>query len=116
MMERLWKHVKSRIDEICRETVGEKMVKRIYNMVNQILEKKPVLLQRNNIDQIIICSIMACLSLNEDSNRISLDKIFLFYCRISLSSDEDRVRLLDRNNNELNIVQFYNNVFLEEIQ
>jgi hypothetical protein len=37
MLERLWKHIKSRIDEICRETIGEKMVKKIYNIVMQII-------------------------------------------------------------------------------
>jgi len=72
MVQRLQQHVKCRIDEICRETIGEKMVKKAYNMVMQLIEKKPVLLQRNNIDQIIICSITACLSINEDTNKFSL--------------------------------------------
>lgn len=72
LLQRLQQHIKCRIDEICRETIGDKMVKRVYNMVFQLIEKKPELLERNNIDQIIICSITACLSLNEDSNRLSL--------------------------------------------
>lgn len=71
------------------------MVKRVYNMVFQLIEKKPKLLERNNIDQIIICSITACLSINEDSNRTSLEKIFSFYSRVSLSSIENKEKLYD---------------------
>lgn len=64
-------------------------------MVFQLIEKKPKLLERNNIDQIIICSITACLSINEDSNRTSLEKIFSFYSRVSLSSIENKEKLYD---------------------
>jgi len=90
LLQRLQQHIKCRIDEICRETIGEKMVKRVYNMVFQLIEKKPELLERNNIDQIIICSITACLSINEDSNRISLEKIFSFYSRVSFSNVDNK--------------------------
>jgi hypothetical protein len=91
------------------------MVRRIYNMVMQLIEKKPFLLKRNNIDQIIICSITACLSINEDSNKLTLEKIFLFYQKVSLSSQENKEKLYDKDENELNIIDFYNKVFLEEI-
>lgn len=91
------------------------MVKKVYNLVIQLIEKKPFLLKRNNIDQIIICSITACLSINEDANKLSLEKIFSFYQKVSLSSQENKEKLYDKEDNELNIVDFYNNVFLEEI-
>lgn len=84
-------------------------------MVMQLIEKKPFLLKRNNIDQIIICSITACLSINEDSNKLTLEKIFLFYQKVSLSSQENKEKLYDKDENELNIIDFYNKVFLEEI-
>lgn len=48
------------------------MVKKIYNMIINLIEKRPIILKRNNIDQIIICSITASLSINEDSNKLSL--------------------------------------------
>lgn len=91
------------------------MVKKVYNLVIQLIEKKPFLLKRNNIDQIIICSITACLSINEDANKLSLEKIFSFYQKVSLSCQENKEKLYDKEDNELNIVDFYNNVFLEEI-
>lgn len=72
MLQRLQQHTKCRIDEICRETIGEKLVKKIYNMLIHLLQNRPNLLKKNNIDQIIICTITACLSINEDKNKFSL--------------------------------------------
>jgi hypothetical protein len=37
MLQRLQQHTKCRIDEICRETIGEKLVKKIYNMLIHLL-------------------------------------------------------------------------------
>lgn len=40
------------------------MMGKINNLVLELIERKPHLLKKNNIDQIIICSIAACLSIN----------------------------------------------------
>ena len=64
---RLKKHAADRIDELCQVVkIEDRYIKRVVQLVNSIIEKKPYLLKRNKIDQIIICSVTFCIKQSEN--------------------------------------------------
>ena len=65
-------------------------VQKIQALVKEILTKKYNILMKNKLDQIIICSISACLSLNEAKYNLALSTIFQKYNSISLSLHSNR--------------------------
>ena len=86
IFKRIQHHIRLRIAEIVREVrLSERIIGKIYNMVVSIITYKPYLLKQNNIDQIIICSITACLSINEVAQNVNLSKVLEFYDKISLN-------------------------------
>ena len=96
IFKRIQHHIRLRIAEIIREVrLSERIIGKIYNMVVSIITCKPYLLKQNNIDQIIICSITACLSINEVAQNVNLSKVLEFYDKISLNYGQ-KDRLYDR--------------------
>ena len=66
IFKRLNRHVHERIKEICEAIeVDKTLVNKMETLLTDIIKHKLELLQNNKLDQIIICSIAACLSLNE---------------------------------------------------
>lgn len=90
-------------------SLPEKIIFKIYSMVFSIISNKPHLLQQNNLDQIIICSITGCLSINELNHNISLEKVVEYY------EATTKEKLYNREMREISIIEFYNEVFLSEI-
>jgi hypothetical protein len=80
--------------------------------------KKPSMLQRNKLDQIIICSISACLNLNDAKYNLALSTIFKEYNSVSLSFHYNR-EMISANKTEdapMSMLEFYNRIFIHEVQ
>jgi hypothetical protein len=83
---RLIKHIFDRVDELSREVKLEhKLTKRIQHLIDTILKQKPFLLHKNKIDQIIICCMTSFLSINQITQKNTLEKVFKDYNRMDLS-------------------------------
>lgn len=79
-----------------------------------ILDKKPYLLKKNNIDQIILCCIMSCLSINEKHEHQTLEHLFQSYnSNIQFAFNSNQLGLKDHQGNEMKILDYYNEVFLQ---
>jgi uncharacterized protein Veg len=81
------------------------------------MNKKPQLLQHNKLDQIIICSITACLNLNDNKSNPALTSIFRKYNSVTLSLHSNR-EMGERKIEErpMTLLEFYNKVFIHEVQ
>lgn len=65
IFKRIQHHVYCRILEICREVkLNEGSANNIFKMVFSILSSHPPASKKLNMDQIILCSVIACLSIN----------------------------------------------------
>ena len=63
-------------------------------MMKFIFEKKPYLLKNNNVDQIILCCIMSCLSINEKEEHQTLEILFFEYnSKIQFSYNSNQLNL-----------------------
>ena len=87
-------------------------VARIVNLVLHVLEFKQELLARHKIDQIIVCSIAGVLSINRSRSNYSLDEIFKHYNSLMHSYNSNRHMLFDSEGNRIDLVDFYNSIFL----
>lgn len=112
VFNRLNRRIHERICEICKaNNVEANEVKKIEALVSEIMAKKTVLLETNKLDQIIICSICACLNLNEAKYKLALSKIFLQYNSVSLSYHSN-CETLSQEEGPLTLLQFYNMKFV----
>lgn len=83
---RLTKHVSERISELCKVVkIEDKYISRVVCLVNKIISDKPYLLQKNKIDQIIICSVTFCIKKSVNGESYKLEDIFTMYNTASLS-------------------------------
>ena len=72
--------------EICSRTGVEiSLEEKITTLVVDILNEKYELLHGNKLDQIIICSITACLRINESKHATAVSQIFHHYNQSSYS-------------------------------
>ena len=69
------------------------------------------------MDQIILCCIMSCLSINEKEEHQTLEILFCEYnSNIQFAFNSNQLGLKDQFGNEMKIIEYYNEVFLSEIQ
>ena len=87
----------------------------IVNLVLHVLECKQELLARHKIDQIIVCSIAGVLSINQSRSNYSLDEIFKHYNSLMHSYNSNRHMLFDSEGNRIDLLDFYNSIFLPNI-
>lgn len=80
------------------------------------MESRAHLLRNNKIDQMIVCSIAGCLSINYSSRKLTLEQIFNYYNLLNFSFHSNRTGLFDREGNSLDLMAFYNTVFLPEVE
>jgi hypothetical protein len=80
-----------------------------------ILKQKPFLLHKNKIDQIIICCMTSFLNINQIHKQRTLEKVLSDYGKIEMSSEDNKYGLLG-NHREMSLTEFYNEVFLPEVQ
>ena len=92
------------------------MSNRVYQLVKDIILFKKQLLEKNKLDQIIICSITASLDFQKTKHSQALGTIFHHYNTTSFSFNQNCEGLYCKNGNKMNLMDFYNNVFLLEIQ
>jgi hypothetical protein len=93
-------------------------VKKIEALLREIMTKKPSMLQKNRLDQIIICSISACLNLNDAKYNLALSTIFSQYNSVPLSFHYNREMIsVDKpEDTPMSMLEFYNRVFIHEVQ
>ena len=94
--------------------VDDKQITKIVNLVRFILERRQTLLKENKIDQIIVCSIGAILSINRSRN-FSLEEIFNHYNKMLYSLNISRSIFYDQQGKEVDLLDYYNHVFLEQV-
>lgn len=84
---RLNKHILERVKDLCKEVkiVDGKLIRRVENMVKYLLKDKPYLLSKNKIDQILICVITSFLTVNQFSEKKTLENVFKQYNNLELS-------------------------------
>lgn len=75
-----------------------------------------MLLFNHKIDQIIVCAIASILSINRSRSQFSLEEIFAFYNEMIYSFYSNRSSLYDTNGNQIDLVIFYNNIFLPSLE
>jgi hypothetical protein len=89
---------------------------RIINLVKHIIEKNQLLLKNHKIDQIIVCALASIISINRSRSQFSLEEIFAFYNQMLLSFYSNRSSLFDTEGNQIDLVFFYNDVFLPSLE
>ena len=115
-MKRLRLHVDERTQELCESMkIVQGEVMRIVNLVRHVLERKQELLARHKVDQIIVCSIAGVLSINQSRSNYSLEEIFKHYNNLMHSFNSNRHMLFDSEGNRIDIIEYYNTVFLPNI-
>lgn len=77
------------------------------------MDKKVELLQKNKLDQIIICCIIACLSLNEDKYYEALGSIFAKY---TFAPKQPVADMTCPGGDDANLLDYYNLTFLPSVE
>lgn len=72
-------------------------------------------MQGNKLDQIIVCSITACLGINESKHNTAISQIFHHYNQTtnSFHSLQDGLNFRE---GKMNLIEFYNSIFRCELE
>lgn len=85
--------------------------------MKKIMENKPYILKNNKIDQIILCSVTFYIRQNLSfTDSTTLADIFNLYNKTSLSYNSIKDGMVSPLGEEMNLLTFYNEVFLQEVQ
>lgn len=91
-----------------------KQIGKVINLIRFILDKRQTLLKDHNIDQIIVCAITSLVSINR-SQTVSLAETFQHYNKLLFSLNISRSVFYDKEGNQIDILSYYNNVFLPQV-
>lgn len=104
--------------EICQASRVELVeVKKIEALIEEIFKRKPDIIRKNKLDQILICAICACLNLNQAKYNLALSTIFQKYHSLPLGlHSNQKIEGNDEEGAPKTLLEFYNKIFIHEVQ